>query len=131
MRTWNEAVFPYIGEVTPLPTWTSKIFQWVIPLKKKGCYNNKISKLKWTITAMGLCVHLFISFHKTPPGKHCPHSFYIRRYEFLKLHETTEAMGIMTSLFHYFTQPSPLENGDHTVGTVYKQQNSIFARNHF
>ena len=33
----------------------------------------------------------------------------------LNLHETTEAMGIMRSLFHYYTQITTLENGGQKV----------------
>ena len=42
--------------------------------------------------------------------------------KFWNLHETTEAMGFMRSLFHYSTQITFMENGDHTIWMYYNQQ---------
>ena len=50
---------------------------------------------------------------------------------FWDLHETTEAMDIMRSLFHYYTQITPLENGGHTLWMDYKQIIPKFAQNHW
>ena len=65
-------------------------------------------------------------------GKRGPHSLkWIVCQKFRNLHETTETMGIMRSLFNYYTQITPLENGGHTVWMDYKQRIPKFARNHW
>ena len=46
------------------------------------------------------------------------------------LHENTKAMAFMRSLFYYYTQIAPLENGVNTVCMDYKQQIPKFVRNH-
>ena len=46
------------------------------------------------------------------------------------LHENTEAIGFMSSLFYYCTQITPSENGDHTVWMDYKEKNPNFERKH-
>ena len=62
--------------------------------------------------------------HKSPPSKTWTTKFAsITSNQFRKFHETIEAMGFMRSFFHFFTQITPLENGDHTVWMDYKQQN--------
>ena len=46
------------------------------------------------------------------------------------LHENTEVMGFMSSLFHYYTQITPLENGDYTVWMDYKEKIQKFEWKH-
>ena len=53
---------------------------------------------------------------------------WITTNNFRNLHESTDANGFMRSLFHYFTQITPFENGDHIICIDYKQQNSKLSQ---
>ena len=69
--------------------------------------------------------------NKSPPWKKGAIQFgWITSKNFQNMHETSEAMGFMRSLFHYYTQITPLENGGHTVWMDYKQKILKFAQNH-
>ena len=60
------------------------------------------------------------------------HNFHgVQPTNFERLHEITEAMGFMRSLFHYNKQITPLEKVDHKVSMDYKQQISKFNCNHW
>ena len=50
---------------------------------------------------------------------------------FRKYQKTTEPMCFMRSLFLYFTQITPLKNGDNTLCIDYKEEFSKFATNHW
>ena len=70
--------------------------------------------------------------HKISPWKTGAIQFeWITSKKIQNLHETTKAMGFMRSLFHYYTQITPLENGGHEVWMNYKQPTPKFARNHW
>ena len=59
-----------------------------------------------------------------------PHSLNgLQATYFQKLHETSQIMSFMRSLYHYYTQINPLENWGHTVWIDYKQKNPKFAQN--
>ena len=69
--------------------------------------------------------------HKISPLKSGVIQFeWITSKKIQNLHETTKAMGFMRSLFHYYSQITPLGNGGHAFWMNYKQPTPNFARNH-
>ena len=75
---------------------------------------------------------LSIISYKSPTWKTGTTQFaWITSKSFRNFQETTETMGFMRYSFHYFTQITPLENGDHTLCIEYNQEFSKFARNHW
>ena len=47
------------------------------------------------------------------------------------MHKITESKGSIISIFHYYTQITPLENGDHTIWMDYRQKIPNFSQNHW
>ena len=70
--------------------------------------------------------------HNSPLWKTGTTQFeWIVNQKFQNLNVITVSMGFMRSLFHYYTQITPLESEDHTVWMDFKQQNLKFAQNHW
>ena len=66
--------------------------------------------------------------HKISPLKSGVIQFeWITSKKIQNLHETTNVMGFMRYLFHYYTQITPLENGGHTVFIKLQAKNSVIC----